>query len=170
MNVPEQILENGRIIISDIAAIISGVFGFIVDCFRNDAIPLSLSIFSCGSRFVKQGEHSDYLLTIANNTAVEIIARYRIEIESKNESVSATGNYASFSGECAVPRTSSVDIQLVYDWDTRAVVISENERLPVIGFLRGSSGPKGKFNVIATLCDQRNREIEKLMIVQEIAG
>jgi len=133
-----------------------------------DDIPLSLSLFSAGSKSVRWGQDADYMVALINNTDKPIWVRLLIDIYFKNKPVHPEGHHAYFEKMVFIPPSVSQEIRFAYNWKDKGWFEIKGVTLDPDHIWKGDCKINGRYFVYAILQDNGGRIIDQLTIVQEV--
>jgi hypothetical protein len=153
--------------LSDLRRIIGGSVTF-VECLCTRDSEVGLGQLSAGSTLAVRGQQNRYAVTIANTRIDPRDVTLIIDIYAVDSPVHPAGHYAYFAKRLKARSRALTEVEVRYDWLTRASFAVDEMASPPDDFWKGTCDRSASYSVNAILLDPRGKRLDFVTVYQEL--
>jgi hypothetical protein len=135
-----------------------------------ECVDLGLGMFSAASPRAAAGQPQRYQVRIANASEERRAVTLSVDIYAVDRSQHPERHYACFTRRLTVDPRTACPVDVEYDWRTTARFVIGAAISPPDAFWRGEVQPPQLCLVQAIVYGDDGRELDKLIIYQEVSG
>lgn len=157
-----------RQVLNDLRRIVKGSVVFVEYLLSSELVEIGLGQLSAGSAVALRGRQNRYLVTICNARIEPQDVTLAIDICAVDSPTHPGGHYAHFSKRLKVQPRVSTQVEVQYDWLTKAGFVVDDMPSPPDDFWRGTLDRSAHYSVNAILLDPSGNRLELLTVYQEL--
>jgi hypothetical protein len=157
-----------RRLLNDLQRIAQGSVGFLKYLLSRDLVEIGLGQLSAESTVAVRGRQSRYLVTISNARTEPRDVTLAIDIYAIDSPTHPGGHYAHFSKRLTAQPRASTQVDIRYDWLTRASFLVGDMPSPPDDLWRGTLDRSAHYSVNAILLDPDGNRVELLTVYQDL--
>ena len=158
-----------RQVLSDLRRIVGGFVTF-VQYLRTRDFDVGLDRLSAASTVAVRGQQNRYVVTISSARIDPLEVTLILDIYPVDCPSHPVGHYACFSKRLKAPSRASAEVEVQYDWLTRASFAVDEIALPPDDFWKGTLDRPANYSVNAVLVDQHGNRLDFVTVYQELTS
>jgi len=159
-----------RRVLSDLRRIVGGSVTFVECLCTRDSVEVGLGQLSAGSTVAVRGQQNRYVVTISNARIDPRDVTLVIDIYAVDSPGHPAGHYAYFSKRLKAPSRGSTEVEVQYDWLTRASFVMDEMASQPDDFWKGTFDRSAHYSVNAVLLDPRGNRLDLVTVYQELTS
>ncbi|PYO58543.1 MAG: hypothetical protein DMD83_03485 [Candidatus Rokuibacteriota bacterium] len=157
-----------RRLLNDLRRIAQGFVGFLEYLLSRDLVEIGLGQLSAESAVAVRGRQNRYLVTISNARTEPRDVTLAIDIYAIDSPTHPGGHYAHFAKRLKAQPRASAQVEIRYDWLTRASFLVGDMPSRPDDLWRGTIERSARYSVNAILLDPDGNRLELLTVYQEL--